>query len=248
MIIKLDTIDSTNLYALRGFADFADNTLIIADSQEAGRGRRGKRWFSPPGMNIYGSYIIKEPVFPICQSLWICGLASLKTLRKSAPGVDLWLKWPNDIYCTPKNSPDKKLKIAGLLAETYSPVASNKIEGVVAGMGINLNMPQEELEKIDSPATSMFVETGEKTEIAEFADSLMENLMNYRKVAETDTNALFEEWQMENRIKESAVIIKREDGTLIRGSVKDFTRHGELLLNSSEGELVKIMTGELISF
>jgi BirA family transcriptional regulator, biotin operon repressor / biotin---[acetyl-CoA-carboxylase] ligase len=248
MIITLDKIDSTNRHALREFANFADNTLIIAHSQNAGRGRRGKSWFSPAGVNIYASYIIREPLFPIHTSLWICGLAALKTLRETAPAIHLWLKWPNDVYCTPKGTPDCKLKIAGLLAETFSPEGSNKIEGVVAGLGINLNMSTEDLKKIDRPATSLLAETGSKTDIAKFADFLLKNLISFRTLAETDTNNLFGQWVAENKLMDSAITLKQDDGTVINGNVRGFSRRGELILNSSEGKLHKIMTGELIKF
>lgn len=251
MIIKLDKIDSTNRYALRELAenaDLADNSLIIADSQDAGRGRQGKSWFSPPGKNIYASYIIKSPSFPINISLWICGLAALKTLRETAPTVEFWLKWPNDVYCTPRGTPNSKLKIAGLLAETFSPGNTNVIKAVVGGIGINLNMTSADLQQIDRPATSVLQESGEETDVAKFADQLLGNLLLFRQLAETDPNELFMQWRTENRLLGSEVTIQKDDGEMISGKVSDFTRRGEMMLLAEGGKLVKIISGELLKF
>ncbi len=248
MIIKLEKIDSTNRYALREFAKFADNTLIIADTQDAGRGRRGKSWFSPPCLNIYASYILKKTDFPAFKSLWICGLAGLKTLRFFVPDCDLWLKWPNDIYCTPKRNPALKLKIAGLLAETYSPAKSNTITGIVAGMGINLNMQQEDIAKIDKPATSLFLETGQITDIARFADILWENLKYFRSLAEKEEESFFNKWQQENRLLHKNVTIKQDNDVVLSGKINAFSRCGEMILCTEDGKLHTIMTGELENF
>lgn len=248
MIIKLNKIDSTNRYALREFANVANDSLIVADAQDAGRGRRGKSWFSPPGVNMYASYIIKEPLFPIYVSLWICGLAVLKTLRDTAPNIDLWLKWPNDIYCTPQHNPLAKLKMAGLLAETFSPLSSNKITGIVAGMGINLNMQKEDIEKINRPATSLFYETGIKTDLANFAENLLRNLFFYRNSAETKEEELFAEWRHENRLLNRNVTVRQDHGLIIEGEVVNFSRSGEMIIFTKDGTFQNIMSGELESF
>ena len=249
MIVKLHNVDSTNSYALRELAekpDYADNSLIIADSQNAGKGRQGKKWYSPPGKNIYASYIVKEPSFPINVTLWICALASLKALRETAPTVQLWLKWPNDIYCTPRDNPVSKLKLAGLLAETFSPGKTNIIKAVVGGIGINLNMTAADLAEIDLPATSLFVETGEKTDLAKFAELLLDNLLLFRQSAETDPNDIFMQWRNENRLLDSQITILKDDGETVSGTVADFNRRGEMMLLTEKGNLTKITTGNII--
>lgn len=246
MIIKLDTIDSTNRYGLREFANFADNTLIVSDSQDAGRGRRGKSWHSPAGKNIYASYLIKGDQSLIEKSLWICGLAALKTLREHSTDLALWLKWPNDIYCTPKNNPSQYLKIAGLLAEMHSPAGSNTIDGVVAGMGINLNMTNSDLEKIDQPATSILNETGKEVNIANFADNLLQNLSFYRTIFEENINQLYIEWKSENGLIGKTITLQKDDNKIISGKVTDVTRNGILVLLTPDGSIHEIVTGNLV--
>jgi biotin-(acetyl-CoA carboxylase) ligase len=94
-------LDSTNAMALREFREFADGTLLTAGEQTAGIGRRGRVWISPPNTNLYATYIVKKPVFPPGDAMLMGGLAALDALRKFAPSVKWWLKWPNDICCGP---------------------------------------------------------------------------------------------------------------------------------------------------
>ena len=244
-IIRLEKIDSTNRYALDGFANFADNTLIIADEQEAGRGRRGKSWISPPGMNLYASYIVKTPSFPIGRAMWCGGLATLITLSELAPDSDLWLKWPNDVCCSCDKDGIPYRKIAGLLAETWSPADSNKLEGVVVGIGVDLNMPKEILETIDQPATSVVVETGNEVDIADFAEKLFENLLKFRRLAESDPEKFFKVWATANGLKGKTIKIRLDDGSLIEGTVAGVNEEGALLLKKEDGEINTVISGEL---
>ena len=244
-IIHLDKIDSTNRYALERFAEFADNTLIVADEQSAGRGRRGKEWFSPAGMNLYASYVVKELKIPAGRVLWCAGLASLVTLSEYAPSMDLWLKWPNDIYCTVAGKPNRFCKIAGLLAETWTPHGSNRVEGVVAGIGINLNMPDEMLELIDQPAVSLFSETGKRVDIAEFAETLHAALMKFRILAEEEPDKFFEVWRRSNGVIGHGISVRKDDGSIISGVVADVDRDGAVLIKESE-KIHTVLSGDVI--
>jgi len=106
----LDEVDSTNSYALRNFECFESGTLIVARSQSAGRGRKGRSWSSPPGVNVYASLILKGFKFLPAQASWIGSLATLETLRSTAPRLEFSVKWPNDVLCG-------DAKIAGVLCE-----------------------------------------------------------------------------------------------------------------------------------
>ena len=152
--IQLETVDSTNAYALANFADLPGHTLVTAEQQSAGRGRRGKKWFSPPGTNIYASFIVKNPIFPPHCASWIGCLSALETLRLHEPDINFWIKWPNDIYAGKEICESRK--IAGVLCETRTRKTSNQLDGIVIGIGININMSNEDLKKIPIPAASLF--------------------------------------------------------------------------------------------
>ena len=229
---------------MENFANLADNTLVIADSQTAGRGRRGKQWISPPGMNLYASYIVKNPSFPIGRVLWCGGLATLVTLAEFADEMDIWLKWPNDICCSYPNGRDYR-KIAGLLAETWSPPTSNQVEGVVAGIGVNLNMPKALLQEIDQPATSVFAETGRNVDIAKFAETLLGNLLKLRTLAATQPDKFFEIWRDANGLIDREIKIKADNSSTVSGIVKGVTAEGAIEVIEKSGIVKTVITGDV---
>ena len=109
-LLILDEVDSTNTYAREHFDDLPDGTLVVARRQTAGRGRRGRSWLSPPGINFTGSILLKrlEDGF---HAGCLLGVAALSLLRELAPELPAYLKWPNDIYV-------ENRKLAGLLSES----------------------------------------------------------------------------------------------------------------------------------
>ena len=244
-IIKLKHIDSTNRYAINNFEKLPDNTLVTAESQSAGRGRRGKTWLSPSGLNLYATYIVKKASFPAGRVLWVGGLATLISLSEVAPELDIWLKWPNDICCSYPEGEEFK-KIAGLLAETWSPAASNKIEGVVAGIGVNLNMPLEELQAIDQPATSLFAEVGRKIEIAQFAEILHANLLKLRSIAEQEPEKFFEIWSQANGLIGREITIKKDETSTFTGTVQGVCQDGSIEIKDSNGVVQTFLTGDIV--
>ena len=244
-ILKLKEVDSTNRYALDNFAELADNTLIIADFQSAGRGRRGRQWISPSGMNLYATYIVKDLKFPIERVLWCGGLAALITITEYAPEADVWLKWPNDICCSSDRC-GGYCKIAGLLAEAWTPFGSNQIGGVVAGIGVNLNMPPDMLAEIDQPAASLFAETGRKVDVAEFAEKLLCNLMKMRQVAEDDPEIFFEIWSSSNGLIGREITLKIDDKTSFTGVVQGVTPNGAIEIKDCNGDVNTFMTGDIV--
>lgn len=122
---------------------------VLADQQTAGRGRRGRRWQSPAGSNIYlsvGWNFSRSPAELSCLSLAI-GVSVVLGLEHCGM-ADLGLKWPNDIQVNGR-------KLGGVLLE--SRVATDGRISVVAGIGLNVGMPAEsiEAEAIDQPWTSV---------------------------------------------------------------------------------------------
>ncbi|MBN1865123.1 MAG: biotin--[acetyl-CoA-carboxylase] ligase [Victivallales bacterium] len=254
MIIRLDSIDSTNRYALReleqpsgGGAGIHNNCMVLARSQTAGRGRLARNWLSPPDENIYASYVIIEPAFPAHASLWICALASLETLRDFAPEINFWVKWPNDIFCDSLRLPGKVMKIAGLLAETLTAPQGNRIKAVVAGIGINVNMPTKTCDSIDKPATSLLAETGKKYKLADFAESLYSDLLKFRALATENISKVHTLWRSENKLLGSRVSVKLDSGKIIDGICSNLPPTGEMILDTPHGPQ-RVFSGDLMEF
>lgn len=127
-----DIIDSTNEEAIRHFKrGEAGDLLFVADRQEAGRGRRGRSFYSPAGGGIYFSFLLQgirsyeigELLTPVAGA---CVAACLRSF-----GVDAGIKWVNDIFVKGK-------KVCGILAEACQD-EDGKLAAVVLGIGINLS-------------------------------------------------------------------------------------------------------------
>lgn len=154
----LATVDSTNLVARRGAeAGAPDFSLYVAEEQTAGRGRRGRTWRSASGEGLWFSLLLRpdlppEKLAPITLFAGLCVAEALRT----ATGLDIQLKWPNDLVVLPSGR-----KLGGILTETI--LEENQITAVVIGIGINVHT-REFPPELSAVATSLALElngTGE---------------------------------------------------------------------------------------
>lgn len=149
--IHFETISSTNNWAKEHLDQFDKSrlTIVTADEQTQGYGQRKQRWVSNKGDGLWVSFCFYVEESPDGLVLTRVMAESLVKFLKQH-GVAGTIKWPNDLLVDGK-------KIAGVLCEICD-------HWVVIGVGLNINMKQESLDKIDQPATSIFCETGiEKT-------------------------------------------------------------------------------------
>jgi BirA family biotin operon repressor/biotin-[acetyl-CoA-carboxylase] ligase len=149
-------IDSTNRHLLaRAVEGGASGWACLAESQRDGRGRRGRRWHSPPGRNIYLSVLWRYAQGPetLAGLSLATGVIIAEVLR--AAGVDgLALKWPNDLLC-------RERKLGGVLLESGGESGSSC--HVVVGIGLNVGMPDVNAEVIDQPWCDLAAELGPRT-------------------------------------------------------------------------------------
>lgn len=151
-VIKLDSVDSTNLWARKNLSELKNFDVISADIQSNGHGQFERKWFSSSnnGGNIYLSIILKPDNTEHLNELTrYTSLIVSNVLKKYDLSPDF--KFPNDVLIKGK-------KISGILAESVF-VGSN-FKGVIVGVGINLNLDEIELKNIDIEATSVYAETG----------------------------------------------------------------------------------------
>jgi BirA family biotin operon repressor/biotin-[acetyl-CoA-carboxylase] ligase len=147
----LSSVDSTNDWAKRSLHLLDQNTitLVTADAQSEGRGSYGRQWYSPEHQNIYATFVIFVDEVCLDQTKYVQMLAHIAKKILDEKGIKSTIKWPNDLQINHK-------KVAGILLETT--YFSNKT-AIIMGIGLNVNMPKEELQKLDQPATSLMVET-----------------------------------------------------------------------------------------
>ena len=117
----------------------AEGTLVIAEMQEKGRGRKGRSWVSLPEGGIYLSLILRPNLMPsqVVQIPLIAGVALTKAIRETVP-LQPMIKWPNDIFIGKK-------KVGGILTEMSSEI--DGVNYVVLGIGLNVNMPASLLDE-----------------------------------------------------------------------------------------------------
>lgn len=143
VVARLDVVErtgSTNADLLAAArAGAADRTVLVAEQQDAGRGRLDRRWASPPGAGLTFSVLLRPRAVPRERIGWLPLLAGVSVVRavRSLTPVDAALKWPNDVLLGPDQA-----KGAGLLAELAD---AGREPGVVLGIGLNVHNAPEEL-------------------------------------------------------------------------------------------------------
>src|SRR5215472_898407 len=135
----LDKVDSTQRVA----AELAQNgteegMVVIAERQSAGRGRLGRTWHSPAGVNLYMTVILRPhmPLAEVPQLSLVAGVAVAEALETIAPGL-VALKWPNDIWL-------RERKAGGIIAEAVTD-ATQDLRCVLLGIGLNLNLASNDI-------------------------------------------------------------------------------------------------------
>lgn len=137
----LPVIDSTNQYLLDRISQLTSGDACVAEYQQAGRGRRGRKWFSPFGANLYLSMYWKldqGPAAAMGLSL-VIGIVMAEVLQKLG-AEEVRVKWPNDLYL-------KDRKLAGILVELTGKTGD--AAQLVIGAGINLKMRETAADSID---------------------------------------------------------------------------------------------------
>ncbi len=232
-------VDSTNNVAKYLAEDGAEEgTIVVAEIQNRGKGRRGKTWISPPG-GIWMSIILRPdiPPFSTPQLTLVTGVAVAKTLKKELK-LDVGIKWPNDILIGDK-------KVCGILTEVNASV--NKVNYVVVGIGIDMN--------VDVPLFPPDLQTG-ATSLKNELDTeingpilvqkfLLEFESLYNKFTEGKFPEILSEWRiLSNTIGKQVEV--RSRGKTVRGEAVGINKDGVLILELEDGSLTKMISGECL--
>ncbi len=242
-LFVFNEVGSTNdvLRELIAEGSDADGTVVVSDSQTVGRGRLGRKWLSPGGMNLYLSALFRPQVSPQESSVFTF-LASCALVEVfSAYGVDAEIKWPNDILVGGK-------KISGVLTELGT--SDGAVNYLVIGIGVNLNLPEEfirrEMEDISEKTTSLSILLGEEVNREKFCAELINALDRFygefrRRGTQAIVNMWIERWGFVGR--EISVDVS---GEVISGVVERVDATGFLYLRTDEGDLRKVITGDTV--
>lgn len=235
--------DSTNSRA----TDLAEQgaphgTIVGADEQTRGRGRLGRTWVSPPGVNLYVSLLVRPPLPPaLAPPLTAVTAIALAQAVDEAASVRSGLKWPNDLYLGGK-------KAAGILAEMSSDL--DRLRHVVVGVGLNVNGgPASFPEEIREKATSLLIETGRAHPraaiLARFLDAFAEA---YRAFLRDGLACLLPEWERRDVLSGKRVRL-RFRGEDVPGTAFGMDATGALrFVREGTGREERVVSGEILDF
>ncbi len=229
-------LESTNTYLLKN--NFPSGCIVIADQQTAGRGRRGRSWFSPPGKNLYFSFLLVNP--PLDPSTLprlniVMAVAVAEALGKL--GIKTSVKWPNDILINGK-------KLAGILIE--SVFEKDKIKKLVIGTGININTDHDDFTTdILTIATSLKIATGQTWDRNSILLNLLKNIELWYNVFEKgEFYKIRDKWLQYFEWKGKEVFVSSDDTTIF-GIAAGIDENGFLILSLPDGSEMKIISGDV---
>ena len=233
-----ETINSTNLRAKLDADNGApEGALVVADMQTAGRGRRGREWSSPAGLNVYFTLILKPRYVPDKASMvtLVMALAVAEGIRETC-GVEAGIKWPNDIVVNGK-------KVCGILTEMS--VEKDFIHHVVIGVGINVGL-QEFAPELADTATSLQAECGRKVPKAALVANIMKAFEKYYESfrEKTDLSDLVDSYNkmLVNRGKTVRVLDPKGEYSGVAEGINEL---GELLVELPDGHVENVYAGEV---
>jgi BirA family transcriptional regulator, biotin operon repressor / biotin---[acetyl-CoA-carboxylase] ligase len=239
-IFFLKETDSTNLQARRDAMRGAEEgRIILAESQSQGRGRRGRAWESPPGVNLYFSLLLR-PFIPLAkapQITLLAGVAGANALSKIS-GLEARIKWPNDIMIHGK-------KVGGILSEAEAE--DSRIRFIILGVGINVNWRKEDWPaELGKTATSLFAETKREISRARVAAQFFEEWESRYCLFQKEgwSPLLCAEWNRLSWVNGKNAVISMLDEKF-SGQVLGLDTDGALLLMSPGGKTQRFIAGDV---
>ena len=230
-VVYFETTDSTNTVAKQN--DYKDGTVVIAESQTAGKGRMGRTWESEQNTGIYMSIVLMPdiPSHRIPMLTLVSGICVCRVLTKMCD-VPFKIKWPNDIVAEGK-------KVCGILTEGV--ISPNKNKAVV---GIGINVANKSFgDELSDKASSIYMLTGKVLE----RECIINNLLEELEKTYTD---FIEGKPFISDYEKLCININRKvtfvkDGEETSGIAVNVAENGELVIKKEDGTTLNINSGEV---
>ncbi len=267
LLVRLEAVTSTIDRAREWLHEGASHgSVVIAERQTAGRGRRGRPWASPKG-GLWMSVITRpgievEKAGLLGLAIAVAGAEATEatlgqaeacgtqtgtqakaygtqsgTQAEAYPYPQVGLKWPNDLMIGEK-------KVGGVLVDAQ--VEAGLVSEAILSIGINVNIRVEDLpQEIQASATSLLEVTGQAQSVEELAVRLLENLDNLWPSVKGDGTAILEAWRNRDTLIGKEVMVE-EAGKMLAGRARGVDELGRLRLISNESDYV-VSAGEVIS-
>lgn len=228
-VLVHEITDSTNsqlMHRLQSGTLSECGAVIVAEAQTAGRGRRGRQWFSPFGSNLYFSmyWRLEQGIQAAMGLSLVAGLAILRAFKQQF-AIDAKIKWPNDIYINDK-------KVAGILVE-LSGQADAQCDAVI-GIGINISMPSHADSSIDQAFTDLSSHSVAAIDRNQLVITLQQQLITMLSEFTRDGFTPFiEEFNQQNQFRDLKVALT--GAVELVGICRGVDAQGALLLETEQG-------------
>lgn len=238
-----ESTGSTNTDAKRlGEEGNPHGTVVVADIQTAGKGRRGRSWQTLAGTALSFTLLLRPDFVPDKASMITLVMAlSVAEAVEKITGTETGIKWPNDIVMNRK-------KICGMLTEMTMTPEMDEIQYVVVGAGINVNNagPEEFEEEVRPVATSLRMETGQQYSRVQLLDEVLLRFEeNYAVFLETlDLSGLRERYQ-KHLLNMGAQVRVLDPAGEYTGTAEGIDMQGELIVVKDNGERTLVYAGEV---
>jgi len=234
-VIVLDVVDST-LEEAKRLGDTEEGTVVVAREQSSGKGRFGRRWFSPLG-GLWFTVILyprqsatSSPLLSLTASL-----AVSKGITKTT-GLSAAIRWPNDVYVHGG-------KVAGVLTEME--IVGDTITRAFVGIGVNANFNVEELpEEAREMATTLMRELGSKVDVEKLLTDILSEFERLYEVYKTGwRDELLKEIRDSMELLGAPVIVALPNGTLI-GILENVDELGRIVLRLDQ-DRIQLSPGDI---
>jgi BirA family biotin operon repressor/biotin-[acetyl-CoA-carboxylase] ligase len=241
----LEETSSTNTAAAALAQEGAPHgTVVVADTQTAGRGRLGRHWHSPSGKNIYCSVLLRSMPDPGQQSSWLSWIPLIVALAiyravQVVTGLKSSVKWPNDILIGNR-------KLGGVLCES-SGIGTAQAS-VIIGIGLNVNIRRDEFpDDLREIATSVAAECGHPCDrTALLASLLLELETRCESFLAGRHGDILKEYMLRCSTIGRRVRIELSQGEQMNGTAESVQPDGSLTVRRDDGTARNVRAGDVI--
>lgn len=235
-IVHLSCVDSTNRYArMLAAQGAAHGTLVVAEEQTEGRGRRGRGWISPAGEGIFMSLIIRPTCLPerVAMLSLQTALAVALAIRR-VTGLEAKIKWPNDIVVSGR-------KVCGMLLEMDAD--AQQVRSVVAGVGINVHQ-RSFPEEIAGTASSLDLLCGRRIPRMEIVEAFLAAFDEVDAMVKENAGRFMEAYRASSATVGQRVQVIALGGAYT-GTALDVTDSGSLIVRDEEGQCREVLAADV---
>ncbi|WP_342414667.1 biotin--[acetyl-CoA-carboxylase] ligase [Paenibacillus sp. FSL R10-2782] len=239
-IVVLDSTVSTQQDAMRLAEEGApQGTVVLAEEQTAGRGRLGRKWFSPRGKGVWMSIVLRpnQPLGFTPQLTLLTGVAVCRAIRRLT-GVEVGIKWPNDLLVHGR-------KVCGILLE--SSTEDQRVRYCIAGIGIDVNLNTEDYpEELSQVGTSLRIEAGRAIDRTALIAAVLEEMEQLCALyADQGFQPVAMLWEVLSVTMNRFVRAHTGQGKAVEGTAVGLDPSGALVVETEQGERIQVVSGDV---